>query len=215
MLLMFGLVGAGALVWLGAWQLQRMGWKQAVLSEIEARILEVPGELPLDPSPERDRYLPVTVAGNFDGTEIHVLASSKQFGAGYRVIGAFLVGERRVLVDRGFIAPDARDVSRPAKEAQVTGNLHWPDEIDGYTPKPDLAANIWFARDVVALARALDTEPVLIVARTDTGDEIKPFPVSSAVIPNNHLGYAITWFMLAGVWLGMTAILTWRINRRT
>ncbi len=214
MQLVFGLAGAGALVWLGVWQLQRLETKQAVLSEIEARTLEAPVELPPDPSPERDQYLPVTVAGNFDGTEVHVLASTRQFGAGYRVIAAFVVGERRVLVDRGFMALAAKDVSRPAKAARLTGNLRWPDEIDAYTPKPDLAANIWFARDVVALARALDTEPVLIVARTDTGDDIKPFPVNAALIPNNHLGYAITWFLLALVWLGMTAILTWRIKRR-
>jgi len=213
--LVFGLVGAGTLAWLGAWQLQRLDAKQAVLSEIEARIQEAPGELPLDPSPERDQYSPVTLAGTFDGTEVHVLASSRRFGAGYRVIAAFVVGERRVLVDRGFLAPDVKDVSRPAKEARLSGNLHWPDEIDAYTPKPDLAANIWFARDVVALARALDTEPVLIVARTDTGDGIKPFPVGTTAIPNNHLGYAITWFLLALVWLGMTGMLAWRIKRRT
>ncbi len=212
--LFFGLLGAVVLVWLGTWQLQRLDRKLAVLGEIEARILEAPVELPLDSSRVRDRYLPVTVAGTFDGREVHVLASSKQFGAGYRVIAALVVGERRVLVDRGFIAPDAKDASRPTKDVVLTGNLQWPDEIDGYTPQPDLAANIWFARDVAALAQALDTEPVLIVARSDTGDDIRPFPVSTAAIPNDHLGYAITWFLLAVVWLGMTGILAWRINRR-
>ncbi len=213
--LIFGLAGAGALVWLGAWQLQRLDAKQAVLSEIEARMLEVPVDLPLNPSQERDRYLPVAVAGKFDGQEIHVLASSKRYGAGHRVIGVFLVGERRILVDRGFVAPEAKNTSRPAKNVAITGNLHWPDEIDSYTPKPDLAANIWFARDVAALARALNTEPVLIVARSYTGDDIRPYPVSTAAIPNNHLGYAITWFLLAVVWLGMTGMLAWRIKRRT
>jgi surfeit locus 1 family protein len=33
-------------------------------------------------------------------------------------------------------------------------------------------------------------------------------------IPNNHLGYAITWFGLALVWSVMTGYLLWRIKRR-
>ena len=213
--LLFGLVGAGVLVWLGVWQLQQLDRKQVFLSEISARIGAAPLDLPSEISPERHQYLPVTVAGEFSGQEIHVLASSKRYGAGYRVIGVFLVGERRVLVDRGFMALIAKNTPRPAKAAQLTGNLHWPDESDAYTPEPDLAANIWFARDVDRMARALNTELVLIVARSDTGDGIKPFPVSTTAIPNNHLGYAITWFLLALVWLGMTGMLAWRIKRRT
>jgi surfeit locus 1 family protein len=65
------------------------------------------------------------------------------------------------------------------------------------------------------MAAALGTEPVLIVARTDTGDGITPLPVDTAGIPNNHLNYALTWFCLAAVWLGMTLLLLWRIRRRT
>jgi surfeit locus 1 family protein len=212
--LLFGLVGAGVLAWLGAWQLQRLDWKRAVLSDISARIQADLVDLPADVSPGRDQYLPVTVVGAFVGQEVHVLASRKRYGAGYRVISVFVVGERRVLVDRGFMAIDAKNTPRPGKAAQLTGNLHWPDETDAYTPAPDLAANIWFARDVDRLAGALGTERVLIVARSDTGDNIRPFPVSTTAIPNDHLGYAITWFLLALVWLGMTGKLAWRINRR-
>ncbi len=73
--------------------------------------------------------------------------------------------------------------------------------------------NIWFARDIAELAAQLHTEPVLIIARSDTGDGIEPLPVDTAAIPNDHLQYAITWFSLAAVWLGMTAFLLWRIKR--
>ena len=67
-----------------------------------------------------------------------------------------------------------------------------------------------------AMAEALNTEPVLLVLRdppqTDLG--VTPFPVDSGAIPNDHLSYAITWFLLAAVWLGMTLYLVWRISRR-
>ena len=34
-------------------------------------------------------------------------------------------------------------------------------------------------------------------------------------IRNDHLGYAITWFGIAAVWVMMTGLLLWRIKRRT
>ena len=36
--LLFGLIGAGILVGLGLWQMQRLSWKEGVLAEIEDRI---------------------------------------------------------------------------------------------------------------------------------------------------------------------------------
>ena len=56
--------------------------------------------------------------------------------------------------------------------------------------------------------RATDVRPGM------TG-EIEPMPVDSSGIPNDHMNYAITWFSLAAVWLGMTAYLLWRIRQRT
>ena len=38
-------------------------------------------------------------------------------------------------------------------------------------------------------------------------------PVGTEHIPNDHLGYAITWFLLAGFWVAMTALLIFRTLR--
>jgi surfeit locus 1 family protein len=213
---LFGIVGVAVLLWLGAWQMQRLAWKQDFIARIEARIDAAPVALPKDPQPARDKFLSVAVSGRIVGPEVHVLASREVYGAGYKVITAFVTDDgRRVLLDRGFIATTAKNAPRPAKSLNVTGNLHWPDETDGYTPAPDLKENIWFARDVDALAKALNTEPVLIMAATDTGDGVEPYPLSSAAVPNDHLQYAITWFLLAAVWFGMTVYLLSRIKRKT
>ena len=98
----------------------------------------------------------------------------------------------------------------------MRGNLHWPDERGPSTPAPNLAENIWFARDVPAMAQALGTEPVLVVAAEVRGDAqgVTPMPVGIEGIPNNHLSYAIQWFLIALAWAGMTAGLIWRIRRR-
>lgn len=209
---LFGLIGAGVLVYLGLWQLDRLGQKEGQLAEIAARIAAAPVALPAAPDPLADRYLPVVAEGVFTGDSLRVLVSQKEIGAGYRIVEVFETGARRVLVDRGFVRVDAA-VTLAARGAVVTGNLHWPDEVDSYTPAPE--GELWFARDVPAMAQVLRAEPVLIVARSDTGDGIAPLPVDTANIPNNHFGYAVQWFGLTVVWLGMTVFYLWRIRRRT
>jgi surfeit locus 1 family protein len=210
-----GIAGCAVLVALGTWQLRRLEWKEAILAEIEAKIAAVPVALPEAPDPGRDGYLPVTVSGALGGEELHVLTSQKEAGPGYRVISVLTAGERRVMVDLGFVPEAAKDAGRMAEAVTVTGNLHWPDETDGWTPAPDAARGIWFARDVPAMAAALGTEQVLVVAREVTGSDpgVTPWPIDTAAIPNDHREYAITWFSLAAVWAAMAGLLAWRAVR--
>jgi surfeit locus 1 family protein len=212
--LIFGFAGAAILIGLGIWQLQRLERKTTILADITSRISAAPVALPAAPEAARDRYLPVMATGRFTGEEVNVLVSQKFGGIGYRVI-AVLETEtgRRVLVDRGFLPDEERATPRPPSNVTVTGNLHWPDEVDSFTPAPDPATKIWFARDVPALSAALGTEATLIVAREPTGDGIEPIPLDSSGIPNHHLNYALTWFSLAVVWLGMTGLWLFRIRR--
>ena len=214
--LLFGILGAAILIWLGSWQMQRLGWKQDVLAKIEARIGATPAiQLPELPDPEGHLYLPLQLAGKIEQPELHVLVSRKQIGAGYRIIVPFEVAGRRILLDRGFVRAADKDASRRKTVITVTGNLLWPDDRTNSTPQNDEAKNIWFARDLDAMADVLQTEPVMLVAKSNTGDAIEPLPVQTSLIPNDHLQYAITWFLLAIVWLGMTGFLLWRIKRRT
>ncbi|WP_299981762.1 SURF1 family protein [uncultured Ruegeria sp.] len=208
--LIFGLVGLGVLVSLGVWQMQRLAWKNDILAEIETRIAADPVNLPATMSEKNDKYLPVTLTGELEPGEIHVLVSVKQVGAGYRIIQSFNAENRTILVDRGFVPTSAKQAERLTGPMEITGNLHWPDEIDSYTPEHDIDKNIWFARDVPSLAAVLGTEPVLVIARSKTDPEITPLPVDTAGIPNDHLQYAITWFGLALVWAAMTGYFLWR-----
>ena len=206
-LLIIGLGGAGILISLGVWQVKRLAWKEAILADIDARIVAEPVALPAAPDAAQHAYLPVAESGEIIAEEIHVLVSQKDIGAGYRVIAPFVLSDgRRILLDRGFILTTDKDGARGTETATVSGNLQWPQETDGFTPEPDLDSNIWFARDVPGMAAALKTEPVLLVARAVTPEDksITPLPVETAAIPNDHLQYAITWFSLAAIWLAMS-----------
>ena len=203
--LIFGFAGAAVLIWLGVWQMQRLAWKEAVLANIEARITAAPVALPEQPDQVRDKYLPIRASGTAR-PGLRVLVSVKNIGPGYRMISILDLGGRQVLLDRGFLSlEDHTDFSGP-HEISVTGNLHWPDEVDWFTPDPDIENSLWFARDVPAMAAALGTEPTLVVVREieDSLYSTTPMPVGTEGIPNDHLNYAITWFSLAAIWLLMT-----------
>jgi len=213
--LLFGLIGTAILVSLGTWQVKRLAWKQDILAVIAADIQAAPVALPAAPDPAMHRYLPVQATGETGAAELFVLVSRKQIGAGYRVITPFQTGDRIIMLDRGFIPTTQKTAPRPPETIAVTGNLHWPQDRTSSTPDNDVAANIWFARDVAQMAQVLGTDPVLIIARSDTGQGVEPLPVGIEGIPNDHLHYAITWFLLAIVWAGMTVFLLWRIRQRT
>ncbi len=212
-LIAVGFLGTGILVGLGIWQVQRLAWKEDLLAQIDAQISADPVSL----SPGLDRYAPVEVTGSFTDGHIRMLASRKNIGPVYRIIRPFEEEfQGRILVDTGW-QPESASVSELIPETvRLTGNIDTPNEADGFTPDPDLNRNIWFARDVPAMAAALNTQPILVVLRDapemDLG--VTPWPVDTAGIPNDHLQYAITWFSLAVIWAAMTGAFLWR-NRAT
>ena len=214
--LLFGVIGTAILVSLGTWQVQRLDWKRGILAEIEGRIDGAPEPLPTLVDPSAQKYQPVAISGVFGDGEVHVLVSVKRRGAGYRVIAPFITDTgRTVLVDRGFVDLEDKDTTRRLGDTKVSGNLHWPDDRNSSTPENDTTKNIWFARDIGAMAETLSTEPLLVIARQETPADqgIMPLPVSTAGIPNDHKHYAITWFSLAAVWTLMTAVYIARTMR--
>lgn len=216
--LILGVSGTVVLASLGAWQVQRLEWKEGVLAEIEARIAEAPVDLPAELDPETDKYLPVTASGDLGGTHLRVLTSIPRVGPGHRVISILTLDEgRRIMVDEGFVHETGNANPGPAADVTIVGNVHWPDDVNSSTPDPDMSNGLFFGRDVPLMAQALGTEPTLVVARSIEGVDPRatPLPVTTEGIPNNHLGYAVQWFGLALVWAGMTAFLLWRTAKRT
>jgi surfeit locus 1 family protein len=209
-------LGVAILIGLGVWQIQRLAWKEGILAEIAARQAAAPGPVPDAPTEAEAEYLRVRVDGTLLPGELHVYTSAPPRGVGYRVIAPMALDDgRRILVDRGFVPIGEKDAPRRTGPYAAEGQLLWPDETDGFTSPPDRAKNIWFARDVALMSQALETEPILVVVAA-SDDPTGPTPLPVGVnIRNDHLGYAITWFGLAGVWAVMTGYLLWRIKRRT
>jgi surfeit locus 1 family protein len=184
----FGIAGVAVLIGLGVWQLKRLTWKEAQIASLEQQFAAAPD----------------------------MLTSLKPYGPGFRVIAPLTeAGGRVILVDLGYVPEAAKDAAaRPAMPVEVVGALYWPDETDSFIPAPDRDANIWFARDLMPMAQALGTEPILVIAeRHDAGAWPKPLRLGIN-LPNDHLQYALTWFSLALVWAVMSAMLVQRERRQ-
>ena len=215
------------LVTLGAWQLQRLAWKTALLAQVAA-LQSAPAQ-PLGPVLDRraagadvgftrvQTTCPGLATAPF--LELYGLRDGK---AGARLVSACAVASgryRTILVDRGFVGDtvSARppvDASQAAPVALV-GVLRNPEAGSFVTPPNDVAANRWFSRDVAAMAAALKAPapaPVFLMAETSTNPDWKalvPAPLP-AEIPNRHLEYALTWFGLAGALAAVYAAVLWR-----
>ena len=211
-----GFAGTACLLYLGKWQIDRLYWKLDVLKKIDQKIAAAPVPLPAEPSESVHKYLSVEISGQFLQESIRVLASKKRYGAGYRIIHVFRANGRRLLVDLGFVGLETDYDVDLINDISLVGNLHWPDEVDNFTPEPDLENNIWFARDVERVASALKTEPILLILKDSTlkDQNIKPMPIDTTHIPNDHLQYAITWFSLAIIWALMSCLFIWTTRQK-
>jgi surfeit locus 1 family protein len=221
-------IALAILIGLGTWQVQRLHWKEALLARIAA--LQAAPARPIEAvldevskGSDADFTRVKAVCPGLSTAPFLELYSIRDGQAGSRLISACRTGSlryRSVLVDRGFVADSVS--ARPAVDAastapfEITGVLRKPERGNLFSP-PNTPAR-WYTRDVPAMAAALkapDPAPLTLMAETATNPEWKalvpaPIPVD---IPNNHLGYAITWDGLAAALLGVYAALLWK--RRT
>ena len=215
------------LVGLGTWQVRRLAWKEGLIATVTARLAAPP--IPLPPpaewgrlDPEQDEFRRVAVSARFLNDKealVYTTGSSLragQSGPGYWVFTPAHVEGGTVMVNRGFV-PQGRQDPATRRDGEVTGTvqivgvLRWPERPGLFTPTADPANNLWFARDPAAIAAA---KGVGLVAPFYIEQEAPPAPGGLPQVgalhpsfPNNHLGYAITWYGLAlvlavvfGVW---------------
>lgn len=205
------------LCWLGFWQLERLQWKLALIAQVNGNMAAAPVSLDdvLAMNQDAAQYRHVTLHGRFDHAREAYVFTTDAGAAVYHVLTPFTAdGGRVLIVDRGEVPKDKLDPASRAQgnvqgETQVTGVWRTPDAPGNFTPPPDAARRIWYARDLAGMAAAYGLElaaPVVIEADATPNPGGWPQGGKTVVsFRNQHLGYAITWFgvaiVLLGVWL--------------
>ena len=203
---------------LGAWQLQRLSWKEALIGRIEEKLAAPAIPLETLPAESDADFTKVTVTGTYLPDQTKFVISTHEGGPGWEVVTPLVTAANAViLVDRGVIPAAKRDAmaAEPAGAPQtVTGILRRHAEPRGpFSPDNDEAGNNWYWWDLPAMLAATRAPAgsrlsgVVLQRLPEAGDNVFPRPQApTANLRNNHLQYAITWFSLAAV-LAVIAII--------
>jgi surfeit locus 1 family protein len=201
---------------LGVWQLERLQWKLALIARVDSHMAAAPlsPDQLLAMNLDDVQYRRVTLNGRFDHAREAYVFTTDEGAAVYHVLTPFQTGDGKVLmVDRGEVPKDklnpaTRAAGNVAGAMQVTGVWRVPDAPGAFTPPPDAAKRIWYARDLAAIAVADHlalAAPVVIEADATPNPGGWPRGGRTVVsFRNQHLSYAVTWFGLAlgllGIW---------------
>lgn len=206
---------------LGFWQVERKAWKENLIATVNERVAATPSPLPAPRewnalAQDYNEFRRVTARLQFTTERVFVFSGPSGLRADIKSPGYFVFAPaklsdgRVVVVDLGF-APD-RNVADISGARDITGYLRWPEKPSIFVSEHDAAGEVWSARDHVAMAAFRkwgDVAPFYV-------DQESPVPQGgipksgtlTVNLPNNHLGYALTWFGLAlglagvfGLWL--------------
>lgn len=204
---------------LGLWQLQRLAWKTALLATIEKAQEQAPQDLlsiPAATLPKQEWHNVIATGRLLYGKELYATPRYLKEQMGYGILTPLAIptpkGMQYVLVNRGWVPPAKKDPATrtggdPAADVRVEGIIRVNVERGWLWRKffsNSLEKNLWLWYDLPAMEKHLGLPllPVIIDATRVTlgnGTLIKdgptPFPVEIN-IRNDHLGYAITWFLI-------------------
>ena len=198
-------------VFLGVWQIERAAHKEGLLQAFNSEQESPPIRL-TSQSPDWSR---VFVDGIFDSSRQILIDNQIHKGkVGYKIFTPFRFDDNKiVLVDRGWVAQgqsrsDLPQLNILEKKSRIIATVTNPEQ--GVLAGSELLTNEWprvsQTKAVEVIASAFK-EPILdIVLVLDPGSsqitefiQIKPF----AITPVKHYGYAMQWFTMSIVLLGM------------
>ena len=220
-----------ALVSLGIWQVNRLAWKEGLISDIELRVKAPPLEFAVWLTAKQgEDYWPVIISGTYrhEG-ERHFFATHKGQSGYYVYTPLQTASGAFVIVNRGFVPFDRKDAATRI-EGQVAGLV----TVDGLArtapeakpssvvPDNDPAKNLFYWKDLKAMSSSagLPADAKVLPGFIDAAASATPpsgLPeggVTLVELPNNHLQYALTWYGLAATLAAVWGVMAFRHFRR-
>ncbi len=205
----------GCLLALGTWQVQRLFWKLDLIERVDARAHAEPvdapaaSEWPALGNPSDYEYRRVKLTGTLlNDREVQVYTVT-DLGPGYWVMTPLRRDDgSSIIVNRGFVPSDRRDPSsraggEPTGNVGIVGLMRAPETGGLFLRTNDPANGRWYSRNIPQITQASglsDVAPFYV----DADATLNPggLPVGGKTMltfPNNHLSYAVTWYILAAM----------------
>ncbi|KAL6430987.1 hypothetical protein ACFW04_007034 [Cataglyphis niger] len=207
---------------LGTWQIKRWRWKLDLIKNLKYRTSAEPIDLPSDLDELKHKeYYPVKVKGKFlyekeflMGPRSLILGGEavseksggifSRKGTGYYVITPFKLEDRdlTIMVNRGWIPKSDRTLFKMEKKItdsiEIVGIIRATEKRPTFVPENAPAKGVWHYRDLNAMAKVAEAEPVYIELLPGYSTPQGPIGGQTRVtLRNEHLSYIITWYGLS------------------
>jgi surfeit locus 1 family protein len=218
------IVALAVLLSLGTWQMFRLQWKEALITDIAARSTAAPMTLPNVEAREKSGadidYVAMTVTGHFEHTHEQYFFATDDGEVGYHVYTPLILPDgRTIFVNRGFVPEALKD---PAKRqaGQITGDVtikglaraRLTEKPSWVVPDNEAYKQLYFWKDLDEMA-AQAAVPAGKLVPFFLDADATPSPggwprggVTQIDLPDNHLSYAVTWYGLAAVLVVVSAL---------
>ena len=205
------------LIGLGSWQLQRLQWKNDLISSFEARSAADAIPIPAaNANLDNLEFRNLALYGVFQhDKETFLTGRTYEGNAGFHVVTPLLLEDGRIiLVNRGWVSEDYRD---PAKRtfSQITGQtsvigiLRRPGVKGFFVPENEPENGFWFTlvpgeiNQHLGLGDAAIDQFYADALRTS---DVVTLPIAARTklnLRNAHLSYAMTWYGIALALIGV------------
>ncbi len=217
------------LLGLSAWQIQRLGWKAELIADAQRGLAQEPqiyvGSSSAQSEP--DPLKPYIVKGELFPEKSVDLYGHRVMGVtgAHRVSLLVLDDGTRVALNRGWVPQKWQGDAKTSQHIEARVILRKVEGSRGFDPAnanvPE--RGIWIYGVPEQLAREWEVDallPQVAYVLRDNAEGYSPhsqsFPLGHLPrvnLPNNHLGYAMTWFGLAVGLFGIYLILSLRRNQ--
>ncbi len=205
----------GLLLALGTWQVNRLTWKLDLIERVEARAhaepVDAPAawEWPALTDPADYEYRRVKLSGTYlNDKEVQVYTVT-DLGPGYWVMTPLRRGDgSSIIVNRGFVPSEKRDPSlrvdgQRTGRVEIVGLMRAPEAGGLFLRTNDPAAGRWYSRNIPEITQVSGLSNVApFYVDADATPNPGGLPAGGKTMlafPNNHLSYAVTWYILAAM----------------
>lgn len=218
------LTGVVTLCFLGTWQLQRLAWKNDIITRLDQAQKNEEENLKIKDLQNLGlEELPLAY-GSVNGTllsgqEILIGPKTKEGEIGYHLVTPLKMKKGgTILINRGWVPENSKDPKHRAHlkargNVRFTGIFRKPD-WNMFTSRNSPKNDLWFRGDIDEIAQAKglsNTAPVMLYAQSAS----RKFDAHQMHAPgwrprNEHKQYALFWFGMAGILLIIFGIYTFR-----
>ena len=193
--------------YLGFWQLERLKWKEQLIDNFNNLQDQKPLSLSMGKMkyPNIEEFTKIISRGTIDRSKkIFFPAKTNNGKNGVRIGSLFTDNHgNKYLIDEGWFSKSYYDYYKKSQKvfnAEILGYIRYPTEKKIFTPENSIKKNEWYYYDLKKIQNYFNIEINQKFFIKNMSYYSEDFLIPSSIkhnFSNNHLQYAITWFLMS------------------